>query len=215
MAEIAPAVADFLSFFEASTHGLQDDPRVRVQIGDAFRVLQRGGSKWDIIVSEPSNPWVTGVDQLFSREFYAVVREHLQRDGLFVQWVQRYATSEQITALVTRTLRSEFPYLRVFRGSEHDDLFLASRRPVGDERFAGIDALLRDNVALRDSLAEIGVRSGDDLLEREVPERLERVLATDDDDAALESLDRPRIHYLSGRAFFAGGTLDEEVALGL
>ncbi|MEE8412278.1 MAG: fused MFS/spermidine synthase, partial [Acidobacteriota bacterium] len=69
--EISPAVRDFLIFFDDAIHGLREDPRYEPVTGDAFRVLRRSEERYDVIISEPSNPWVLGVDQLFSLEFYA------------------------------------------------------------------------------------------------------------------------------------------------
>ena len=201
--EISPAVNDFLVFFDAATHGLREDPRYEPVTGDAFRVLRRSGERFDVVVSEPSNPWVLGVDQLFSREFYALIGTHLERDGIFVQWIQRYATTQEVYDTVVRTLRAEFPYLRGFRGAEHDDLFVASKTPLADERLAAMDEFLRANDEVRHSLAEIDVLGVDDLLLRELR------IPDSPVQGVLETLDRPRIHHLSGRAFFRRETLGE------
>ncbi len=131
-----------------------------------------------------------------------MIGTRLEQDGIFVQWIQRYATTEDVYATVVRTLRNEFPYLRAFRGATHDDLFVASKTPLEDERLAAGD-LLRNNSEVRRSLAEIGVLGVDDLLLREL-----RIPDSPDGDD-LETLDRPRIHHLSGRAFFRGETLGE------
>ena len=201
--EISPTVRDFLVFFDDAIHGLRGDPRYEPVTGDAFRVLRRSEERYDVIISEPSNPWVLGVDQLFSLEFYALVGKRLEQHGIFVQWIQRYATTEEVYDTVVRTLRNEFPYLRAFRGAAHDDLFVASKTPLPDERMAALDEFLRNNSEIRRSLAEIDVLGVDDLLLRElrIPD-----LSSDDD---LETLDRPRIHHLSGRAFFRRETLGE------
>ncbi len=201
--EISPAVGDFLRFFDDAIHGLRDDPRFELVTGDAFRVLRRSDERYDVIASEPSNPWVLGVDQLFSREFYALVGSRLEADGIFVQWIQRYATTPEVYDTVVRTLWAEFPHLRAFRGAEHDDLFVASRTPLDDDRLETMEALLHDNAGLRRSLAEIEVVGVDDLRLREL--RIE----TGGGAGRLETLDRPRIHHLSGRAFFRRETLGE------
>jgi spermidine synthase len=205
VAEIAPAVRDFLPFFEDSIHGLLDDPRYELVTGDAFRVLRRSDESYNVIVSEPSNPWVLGVDQLFSREFYRLIAARLEHGGVFVQWIQRYATTPQVYDTVVRTLRDEFPHLRAFRGAEHDDLFVASKQPLNDERLSTLDDALARDPGVRGSLAEIGLLGTDDLLSREI-------FVPTSPAGALETLDRPRIHHLSGRAFFRGDTLGEPPA---
>ncbi len=200
VAEISATVAGFLPYFDEFTHGVRRDPRLVVHIGDAFRILRRSGERWDIIVSEPSNPWVTGVDQLYSREFYRLVKDHLSDGGVFLQWLQRYETSAEISAIAINTLRSEFPHVKVFRGSGGDDLYLASRQPIGDADFDRADTELRQNAALRESLQSIGIAGGEDLLAREQKNAL--AAAADLAHLGFETLDHPRIHYLSGYAFF-------------
>jgi len=74
VAEISPAAIDFLPHFEQATGAVHRDPRLRVRMGDAQLVLRQEKSSFDIVISEPSNPWVTGVGQLFTHEFYQTVR---------------------------------------------------------------------------------------------------------------------------------------------
>ena len=74
VAEISPSVIEALPYFEEFTYGVHKDPRVNILMGDAFRIIGRSKKKWDIVISEPSNPWVTGVDSLFTREFYQLVK---------------------------------------------------------------------------------------------------------------------------------------------
>ena len=95
--------------------------------------------------------------------FEDLAREHLEDDGLFVQWVQRYGTSAEIDGIIVDTLRSEFPHVRVFRGSEHDDLFVASTQPITDGALADMQRTLELNPALRASLAEVGIDGAADL----------------------------------------------------
>lgn len=196
VAEISPTVGSFLPFFSASIRGLADDPRYRPHYRDAFRLLHAERERFDLIVSEPSNPWVLGVDQLFCQEFYALAASRLEQDGVLVQWLQRYATTDEIYQVVLRTLKGEFPHLRIFRGSEHDDLIVASRRPLRDDQLA-IPA------EIRDSLTEIGIDQIDRLLERE------RALPPSSA-GPVETLDHPRIHALSARAFFRGDLMESD-----
>jgi hypothetical protein len=153
---------------------------------------------------------LNGVDQLYSREFYRLVRERLEPGGLFLQWVQRYATNEAIAALTVNTLRSEFPFIRVFRAGS-DDLLVASLAPLEAADMARIDARIRTNDAVRASLAEIRVTGTADLAAREHPEVVERAAALER--LGLETLDRPSIHFLAGIAFFRGDDPDAEALL--
>jgi hypothetical protein len=210
VAEISSGIARLLPLFGEWTHEVHADPRLRIRIGDAFRVIRRTEERWNIVISEPSNPWTNGVDQLYSRDFYRLVRERLEADGVFLQWMQRYATNESIAALVVNTLRSEFPHVRVFRAGS-DDLLLASLSPIGPVDLARADTLIRTNDAVRGSLAEIRVAGAADLTSREHPEVVVQALALEA--LGLETLDHPRLHFLAGLAFFRGDDPDGEALL--
>ena len=206
VAELSSGVVDALPWFAQFTHSVQDDPRLHIDLGDAFRVLGRSHEQWNIIISEPSNPWVTGVDLLFSREFYRLARAHLTDDGVLLQWVQKYAIDPQTFGILMNTLRSEFPHCCIYQGEPGDLLVLASKRPltVADQERA--EATLAGNPAVQASLAEIGIHSFKELRRRE---RMGLLLVADQlKNAGIETLDRPRIHYLAGRARFIGTGLE-------
>ena len=205
VAEISSTVVDYLPHFDDYTHGIRQDPRLRIHVRDAFHLLRRSHEKWDVIIVEPSNPWVSGVDQLFSREFFQLARQRLKDGGVLLQWLQRYETSDAIRAIAINTLRTEFPHLRIFRGRTGDDLFLSSLTPIPEEAIGRVDGRLRDNPDLRRSLETIGIASGEDLLSRRQDDILQPAAAALER-WGLETLDHPQIHYLSGYAFFTGGT---------
>ncbi|HTI98438.1 MAG TPA: hypothetical protein VL527_06000, partial [Dongiaceae bacterium] len=207
VAELSSGVVDALPLFAQFTHSVQDDPRLHIHLGDAFRVLGRSREQWDIIISEPSNPWVTGVDLLFSREFYRLAREHLTDDGVLLQWVQKYAIDPKTFGILMNTVRSEFQHCCIYQGEPGDLLVLASKRPlaVADEQRA--EATLAANPALQASLAEIGIHSFAELRQRE---RMGLLLVSDQlKDAGVETLDRPRVHYRAGRSRFIGTGLED------
>lgn len=205
VAELSPGVVAALPFFAPFTHDVQRDPRVKIHLGDAFRVLGRSQERWDIIISEPSNVWLTGVDLLFSREFYRLVHEHLTDNGVLLQWVQKYAMDPQTFGILVNTLRSEFPHCCIYQGEPGDLLVLASKRPltVADQERAR--TTLSGNRAVSESLAEIGVSSMEELRKRERMGLL--MVAGQLADVGVETLDRPRVHYRAGRARFIGASL--------
>ncbi len=207
VAELSSGVVDALPLFAPFTHNVQRDPRVRIHVGDAFRVLGRSRERWDIIISEPSNVWLTGVDLLFSREFYRLAREHLTDDGLLLQWVQKYAMDPQTFGILMNTLHSEFPHSCIYQGEPGDLLVLATKRPltVADQERAR--RVLAANEAVRESLAEIGVNSFEEMRKRERMGLL--LVAGQLQGVGLETLDRPRVHYRAGRARFIGAGLGD------
>lgn len=207
VAELSSGVVEALPLFAPFTHAVQNNPRLHIHAGDAFRVLGRSREQWDIIVSEPSNPWVTGVDMLFSHEFYRLVREHLSDDGVLLQWVQKYAIDPRTFGILMNTVRSEFPNCCLYQGEPGDLLVLASKRPLTLADQERAETALRDNSAVRASLAEIGINSFAQLRERERMGLL--VVADQLKDAGIETLDRPRVHYRAGRAKFIDTGLED------
>jgi hypothetical protein len=106
------------------------DPRGTVRIDDAKTFFSSANRRYDLIVSEPSNPWVSGVSSLFTREFYRRIRNHLNPQGLLVQWIQLYEIDASLVASVLRALGEEFAHYAVYAASDHDLLVVAGERPV-------------------------------------------------------------------------------------
>lgn len=207
VAELSPGVVAALPWFAPFTHDVQRDPRVKIYLGDAFRVLGRSRERWDIIISEPSNVWLTGVDLLFSREFYRLAHEHLTDSGVLLQWVQKYAMDPQTFGILMNTLRAEFPHCGIYQGEPGDLLVLASKRPLTLADQDRARATLAGNRAVSESLAEIGVASFADLRKRERLGLLR--VAGQLAGVGVETLDRPRVHYRAGRARFVGASLSD------
>ena len=70
---------------------------------------------YDVIVSEPPNPWVSGVSSLFTEEFYHLVTRYLHNDGIFIQWVHLYHINPEIIASIFSTLHLHFPHLKLLQ----------------------------------------------------------------------------------------------------
>ena len=86
---------------------------------------------YDVVVSEPSNPWIAGVAGLFTKEFYHLVNQKMQPAGVLCQWLPSYHMTNEMLAVVCRTLRAEFPYVSLWTSTVRGDLlFIASREPL-------------------------------------------------------------------------------------
>ena len=105
-----------------------DDPRSHLHVDDAKTFFAARNKRYDIIVSEPSNPWVSGVSTLFSHEFYGQIRRHLKDDGVLVQWIQAYDISPDLLGTVFKALGSQFGDYVVYRvgGLGYDLLIVAT-----------------------------------------------------------------------------------------
>ena len=128
--EIEAAMAEAARGFMPRNAGAFADPRGAILIDDAKTFFSTRGRRYDIIVSEPSNPWVSGVSSLFTREFYQRIRRHLAPRGLLVQWIQLYEIDPSLVATVMRALGEAFPDYAVFAASDHDLLIVAAEAPL-------------------------------------------------------------------------------------
>ncbi|WP_265949432.1 spermidine synthase [Dechloromonas sp. A34] len=124
--EIEPKMIELARHFGELNRATYTDPRSAIHIDDAKSFFASHGQRYDIIVSEPSNPWVSGVAGLFSVEFYRHVTRYLNQDGLFVQWMQMYETHPDRVASVIKALDQSFEdYLVV--ALNYGDLLLVAK----------------------------------------------------------------------------------------
>jgi hypothetical protein len=105
-----------------------EDPRSRIFIDDAKTFFSLHNTRYDIIVSEPSNPWVSGVANLFSEEFYHLITRYLSDDGLFVQWIQLYETNADLMISVLKAVDSVFADYALYTTNDFDALIVARKK---------------------------------------------------------------------------------------
>lgn len=125
--EIERAMWQGAKFFHARNHRAYEDRRSKVHFEDARRFLASGVPAYDVIVSEPSNPWVSGVASLFTQEFYAIARRHLKPDGLLVQWIHVYEMSDELLAEMLAALLKEFPRSEFYLTNDADLIVVGAR----------------------------------------------------------------------------------------
>jgi spermidine synthase len=139
--ELEPATIAASRYFEHVNKHPLEDPRTKLIIDDARSFLRVTPNRYDIIVSEPSHPWVPGVANLFTQEFFELGRERLNDDGIFVQWVQIYQLSTESLRSVLATYKSVFPHVLVFRyvgeNKGKDLLLVGSRKPLTVDHMIG------------------------------------------------------------------------------
>jgi predicted membrane-bound spermidine synthase len=141
-----------------------DDPRSVIHIEDAKTFFSVARSRYDIIVSEPSNPWVSGVSSLFTSEFYRNVVGHLNEGGVLVQWVQLYEIDFDSVASIMKALSPWFADYAVYVSNERNILIVASRGvPVRE-----VDPAVFARPAVREELTSVGLASVDDVRVRRI-----------------------------------------------
>jgi spermidine synthase len=165
--EIEPAVLPAASrFFSQENHSVLSDERVQVVNDDARHFLATTDEKFDIITSDPIHPWVRGNSVLFSQEYYAIVKDKLNRGGIATQWVPLYETSEKAIQIQMRTFIDAFPDGTVWNSQPdakgYDVVLLGQVEPLIIDMGA-VQKRIDDNEALKKSLAHVKLGSALDI----------------------------------------------------
>lgn len=156
--ELEPAIVQAARFFDDHNHRPLEDPRVRLVANDGRNqlVLTPPGT-YDLVISEPSNPWLTGVSNLFTREFFELGRSRLKPGGVWSQWVQLYGMAPEDLRALLGTFSTVFPHVLVFATIEDADLVLVGSEAPLEMGAAAAERLLA-KPAVRAELALIGVQ---------------------------------------------------------
>ncbi|HEX6765578.1 MAG TPA: fused MFS/spermidine synthase [Polyangiaceae bacterium] len=129
VAELEPSVVEVARRSALANGNALENPRVHVLVGDGREVLLASDRQYDLVVSEPSNPYRAGIASLFTREFYEAGASRLGADGLFAQWIQSYEIDGRTLGMALRTLGAVFPYVSVWSAGGGDLVLLASQKP--------------------------------------------------------------------------------------
>ncbi len=129
--EISSAVVRGAAHFKEKVGDVLGDRRVRLIMGDGRNVLLFGREPYDVVISQPSNLWVSGMANLFTRDFFREASRRLAPGGLFCQWLHAYRLSVEDFRDVVRTFYAVFPHgslWEVFPGSDY--ILVGARDPV-------------------------------------------------------------------------------------
>jgi len=211
LAEISPGVIHAAPLFDYGNLGASKSPKLKLVQGDAYRTLLRAEGKFDLIVSEPSNPWVTGIEMLYSREFLEAARNRLNPGGVHAQWFHSYETDAETLALILRTYRSVFDHAAVWYTVGNDLLLLGVQDPEEATDIARLQQRF-ERPDFKAGFARAKVPSFPALLAHEILPI--GVLGATPLEGELHTLLHPRLSILAARAFFVGefGTLPATVA---
>lgn len=113
--ELEHAVVEGSHFFSQYNRNPLQDSRTHLIVNDARNHLLVNSNQYDVIISEPSNPWIPGAANLFTKEFFELSRSRLRPDGVFCLWLQMYETRPEHFQLILRTFAKEFPQVHLFR----------------------------------------------------------------------------------------------------
>jgi spermidine synthase len=130
-AEISPAVVEASHYFDAENGHVLKDPRVRLIVGDGRNHLSLTTAKYDVIISEPSNPWIAGVGDLFTKEFFELCKGRLNSGGLACVWLHAYQLDEPLFRSVVRTFHDTFGHMVIVESIPMMDyLLIGSAEPL-------------------------------------------------------------------------------------
>jgi spermidine synthase len=201
--EIEPSMYEGARVFGERVQRAYRDPRSHIYFDDAKAYFAANQSRYDIIVSEPSNPWVSGVASLFTREFYQFVPRHLNPGGVFVQWVQIYEINDELIGAVTRSLAESFTDFRVYVTANADLLIVAK----ADGMLGPLSDTVFHEPALTAELARVGLISAAELSVHQIGDRRSLMplfnaasQRTNSDFNPILSLEAPRTRFTNSEA---------------
>jgi tetratricopeptide (TPR) repeat protein len=201
LVEISRAVLEVDPVFAHLNHGVLADPRVHVYVDDARSFLRTSPRTYDVIISEPTNPWIAGVANLFTVEFFREAEAKLNPGGVFCFWFHEYDQNEDTVSLVLRTLHAVFPHVTMFRAHGYADVVaLASTERIRID-FAELEERF-DRPVIREELARIHILNLVSFLIHHAisQERFAALIGP----GPLNTDLRQRLEYEAPRAFFKG-----------
>jgi spermidine synthase len=196
--EIEPAVVEAAKFFKQYNHDIYWNPKVHFVIEDGRAYLNRSSKLYDLIISEPSNPWIKGIGNLFSFDFYRLCRQRLARGGIMCQWIHSYDLPPAVFQMAVNSFRQAFPYCQLwFLPKGNDALILGSESPITLD-FDHIMQLINYNDDIKQELKRgLAVDSPQDLLSYFMLNNNEVIQFTKG--AELNSDNYPRLEFIAPR----------------
>jgi spermidine synthase len=197
--EISRGVINADTRFANDNYHALSDPRVHVYRDDGQSFLRAVPRRYDVIVSEPSNPWISGLADLFTREFFETLRDRLEPGGVAVVWFHEYEQSNESVEMVVRTVRSVFPHLMLWRDFDFSDVIIVASSDPLEPDFAAMEdrfdepAILADFKRLRTKnfAAVLAHQAGS-----------EEALARAVKEGPINTVSRQRLEYQAPRSFF-------------
>ena len=190
LVELEKAVIEGSHFFDQVNNQPLKDPRLVLQVADARNYLLVTPDRYDVIISEPSNPWMAGVANVFTREFFRLGYDKLKPEGVFCQWLQLYKISPESFKTVLTTFHKVFPYVYVFQPQEKD-LVMVGFKKKPDLSLARIEERMQWSLVEQD-LKRVGVSDLENLMSRfimgpaEVSTLTQSGVINTDDNALIE-----------------------------
>ncbi|MCZ6682888.1 MAG: hypothetical protein O7B26_06865, partial [Planctomycetota bacterium] len=197
--EISRGVLNADSVFVEFNYHVLNDPRVRMHEDDGQSFLRTTPRRYDLIISEPSNPWIAGIGGLFTVDYFQIVKSRLTDGGAAMIWFHEYEQSKESVELVLRTILSVFPHVEVFRSHDYADIIAVASANRIEPDFAAMERRF-DEPAIRNDLARVGICNLAGLLVHHTisEARLPSLIPT----GPLNTAAHERLQYEAPRSFF-------------
>lgn len=160
--EISPAMIEASRFFDNDNYHIMEDPRVNIIIADGRNHLLLSDQTYDVIISQPSNPYFAGVADLFTKEFFELCRLRLNQQGIMCTWVQSYNIDLATFQSITKTFSSVFPHMNFWRSGKSDCLLVGSLEPLIIDYKRLMHKMASESI--RNDLERINIRTVPDLM---------------------------------------------------
>jgi spermidine synthase len=200
IAENCEPVIRAAQYFAPWNRGVLTNPLTRIWTEDARTILKLSPKKYDVIITQPSNPWMAGVGSVFSREYYELAARRLNDGGVMAQWFHIYDMHDGIVRLVLRTFGSVFPHMEIWESGSGDLILLGSMTPWSSDP-ATYQQVFERTMPRRD-LEVIGINSPESLWARQMASQHTAFAIAGD--GPIQSDLFPILEYEAPRAFFIG-----------
>lgn len=162
--ELSEDVVKASTFFRQWNHNAINNRKVNMISGDGRNYLTYTDKKYDVIINEPSNPWITGVSNLFTVEFFKIAASRLKENGIMAQWLQMYSLKTEELKTLLHTFNEAFPYVSVWMFSQSDIIIIGSK-DKDHSNWESIEEAFHISRPLYDDLVAINIKSPSDVMQ--------------------------------------------------
>ena len=197
VAEIEPATLRFSELASKANRNVLQNPRVHVLIGDGRELLATASTTYDLIVSEPSNPYRAGLAGFYSEDFLLDARQKLAPGGIFALWLQAYEVDARAIQTVASTMHAVFPHVTLWRLLPRDLLLIATLDPL-EADVPQVDARLQQDPYFTAFARVFGAFSSEDVLAHHLAGNT--FVEALSDDHGINTDDDPTLEFMFARA---------------
>lgn len=200
--EISKEVIEAAPLFSNVNENCLADNRVKLIIEDAQSYLKITNQKFDVIISEPSNPWIAGIGNLFSKEYFERCKESLNPGGIVSQWFHIYEMDDEVLRIVLSTFNSVFPYVQIWGGVQGDLILIGSNEEIKPD----FDLMFKkfQSPEIKFNLERVGLKNLFTLLTSQYLSPMGTYSLTHE--KPINSTKKPLLEFLAPVAFYKGTT---------